>query len=184
MRPTEILMQEHRRIEAVLDALEERARAIQSGEPIDPEWAGEAIRFIREFADRCHHAKEEDQLFPMMERHGFPREMGPIAVMLHEHDEGRACVRAMADAAAAPDGDGARERFARGARSYATLLRGHIMKEDQVLYPMADSAFSEAEQEELAERFRSVERELYPEEKVRELHALADRVIAGAKAAS
>ncbi|MBD3160600.1 MAG: hemerythrin [Candidatus Eisenbacteria bacterium] len=182
MKPTEILMEEHRKIEQVLEALEERARAIQGGEPIDPHWAGDALRFIREFADKCHHAKEEDQLFPMMEQRGFPAQMGPIAVMLHEHEEGRACVVAMEDAAADPQAEGASERFVRAARSYATLLRGHIMKEDQVLYPMADSAFSETDQEELAERFRKVEREQYPQERVRELHALADRVIAGAKA--
>ncbi|MGD0266766.1 MAG: hemerythrin domain-containing protein, partial [Candidatus Methylomirabilota bacterium] len=38
---------------------------------------------------QCHHGKEENLLFKTMVDRGFPRQGGPIAVMLHEHETGR-----------------------------------------------------------------------------------------------
>ncbi len=46
-------------------------------------------QFFREFADRCHHGKEEDMLFEVMIESDFNREAGPVAVMLYKHDVGR-----------------------------------------------------------------------------------------------
>ena len=46
-------------------------------------------RFFRDFADKCHHGKEEDRLFVKMVEAGFLQNSGPIAVMLSEHDAGR-----------------------------------------------------------------------------------------------
>jgi hypothetical protein len=60
---------------------------------------GDCSGFFRNFADRCHHSKEEDELFPKMVEHGIPKEGGPIGVMLMEHDQGRAFVRGMSEAA-------------------------------------------------------------------------------------
>ena len=71
MRPTEILMQEHRVIEQVLDCLETMAQRAEAGEGVDLESAKQAIDFFRNFADRCHHGKEEDCLFPLLEQKGF-----------------------------------------------------------------------------------------------------------------
>jgi len=72
---------------------------------------------------------------------GFPRDGGPIGVMLHEHDQGRAQVRVMAEVAGAPApwSPGDRERFHGAALGYADLLRAHIHKEDSILYPMAEA---------------------------------------------
>ncbi|MBW2188922.1 MAG: hemerythrin domain-containing protein, partial [Deltaproteobacteria bacterium] len=50
------------------------------------------VSFIRDFADAYHHSKEEDMLFVAMVEQGFPREAGPIAMMLHEHELGRSLV--------------------------------------------------------------------------------------------
>ena len=97
MRPTEILMQEHRVIEQVLDCLDAIANKTESGEQLDQHSATQAIDFFANFADRCHHGKEEDCLFPMLEQKGFSREQGPTGVMLHEHEVGRQHVRGMSD---------------------------------------------------------------------------------------
>ena len=95
--------------------------------------------FFRNFADACHHGKEEDRLFAKMVEHGFPKEQGPIAVMLIEHDEGRRCVRILANVGAGPGPlqPGEREEVRRDAAVFISLLRQHIQKEDKVLYPMA-----------------------------------------------
>jgi hemerythrin-like domain-containing protein len=74
-----------------------------------------------------------------MVAHGFPADGGPIAVMLHEHDEGRAFIRALA-AKATQDGEWTaadRQEVAANGHGYSELLHAHIHKEDAILYPMA-----------------------------------------------
>ena len=98
------------------------------------------MKFIRLFADACHHGKEEDLLFTTLEEHGMPRDAGPIAVMLYEHRLGREHVAAMV--AALPGArraeEGAVPRLVNAGRSYVELIRNHILKEDNVLFDMAD----------------------------------------------
>ena len=161
MRPTEILKHEHQIILGVLDVAERDATAIAGGAPVDVDRMAKFVDFIRTFADKCHHAKEEDILFVRMGDKGFPREAGPIGVMLHEHDLGRAHVAAIiANTAAAAAGDGdARAQVVEHLTGYASLLRQHIYKEDNVLYPMADQAFSEEDQSALSADFERVERD-------------------------
>ncbi|MBM4263626.1 MAG: hemerythrin [Deltaproteobacteria bacterium] len=152
VKPTEILSDEHRVIERVLSALEALTRR-----PIPQalEHWQKALDFIRCFADQCHHFKEEQVLFPAMEERGIPKEGGPIGMMLLEHEEGRGYVRAMAaalEAVAARD-RAANETVVQNARAYIRLLREHIQKEDQILYPMAENAIPAEELEQMRARF-------------------------------
>jgi hemerythrin-like domain-containing protein len=138
MEAIETLMSEHRTILAAIDALVAFADGTRRGGEDRPELA-RFVRFIKEFADAHHHAKEEGVLFEAMAQAGFPRQTGPIGVMLHEHDVGRQLVGVLAELAApgAPWGDQERDRLAEAAQGYAGLLRAHIHKEDAILYPMA-----------------------------------------------
>jgi len=161
MLPTEILSHEHRVIEQVLACLEKLTEQSQSTGRLDKQSAQDAIAFLRVFADQCHHGKEEVHLFPAMEAKGFPRQGGPTGVMLAEHDEGRAHVRAMAESLeAAASGDrAALQQFAEHAAGYVALLQQHIQKEDNILYVMANRVFSEEDQRRLLDAFGRVEAE-------------------------
>lgn len=155
------LMDEHQIILRMLGAL--RGMCARSGEagtaPVaDLEAAGD---FVRSFADYTHHGKEEDLLFPAMEEAGVPRDGGPIAVMLMEHEMGRGYARAFSDAVARLK---AGEKLAAGeaaqqAENYAGLLQAHIYKEDNILYPMAMENISESRFQRLAQDFARVEEE-------------------------
>jgi hemerythrin-like domain-containing protein len=139
MRATEILIHEHELILRGVAVLERMARRANAGQAVPAGDARSIIEFIRKFADGCHHAKEEGVLFPAMIAAGIPAQGGPVAVMLSEHEQGRAAVRAMDEAAAGfgvnPD---AASAFASAAFAYATLLQNHIFKENNVLFRMAD----------------------------------------------
>jgi hemerythrin-like domain-containing protein len=139
MGAIETLMSEHRVIEQAVDALVAFAGRAGDG-PGDRAELARFVTFIREFADACHHGKEEDVLFRTMVEAGFPSEGGPIAVMRMEHDRGRAHVKALAELAAraGPWTPEDRKHLADEAWGYANLLRGHIHKEDSILYPMAE----------------------------------------------
>jgi hemerythrin-like domain-containing protein len=174
-RPTAVLHAEHRIIERVLHVLSVLAAQAREGRELDAGDARDAVDFIASYADRCHHGKEEAQLFPAMERCGIPHDVGPTAVMRQEHDEGRAHVRAMRSALEATPPDAA--TFGRRAGAFVLLLRDHIVKEDQVLFPMAEQMLSPEAKAELAEVFRRVDdMDIGDEERARCL-AIADRLI-------
>lgn len=159
---TEALKHDHRVIEKVLAVLE--GLIARSGEAPVEIWR-KAIDFIRGFADQCHHLKEEKLLFPALEKRGIPLEGGPIGVMLMEHEEGRAYVRAMADAVARwnEDPGAAKRALVENARPYLRLLREHIAKEDQILFTMADDVLGAEEQKRLLSEFEEHEaREIGP----------------------
>lgn len=159
MQPTDVLTSEHRVIEQVLNCLEKMARACERENRLDADAARRAIDFFRTFADRCHHAKEEDSLFPMLEAKGLVRESGPTGVMLREHELGRRYLRDLSTAvdAVAAGEKAALFHFADAARSYIHLLREHIAKEDYCLFPMAKGVLSAVDQQAVLDRFAEVE---------------------------
>ena len=159
MTATAVLRKEHDAILRMLEVTEEVARRLQRGLSVRPAALTELLEFFQLFADRCHHGKEEDLLFPLLETKGLPRAGGPLGVMLFEHDEGRGLVQQMI-AAAELYAQGAVEaglHWAEAARNYVLLLRRHIDKENNVLFPMAEYMLSEKEQNDLAQKFETVE---------------------------
>ena len=159
MHPTEILSLEHRAIEARLDALEEQIHATAAGQAFPRRFFDEALDFFRNFADGYHHAKEENLLFPRLKERGMPANGGPIAVMLAEHDEGRACLKAIRenlDAAEQGDRD-ARRAVLDYAAAYIEMLRAHIQKEDNILFRMAAMILQPDDVAELQKEFAAVE---------------------------
>ena len=181
MTPTEELKHEHRVILMVLAAGRKKAEEAARTKRVDKAYFEKTLDFIRSFADRCHHAKEEKQLFVKMVERGFSLQSGPLAVMLQEHKQGRAWVRAAADALpTAATGDAqAVESFTRNLLSYITLLEAHIGKEDNILYPMADRVLTAADQSDLAASFARVEKEETGEGVHEKYHHLAHE-LAGA----
>jgi len=178
MKPTAELSQEHQAILLMISILGTMADRLEAGEKVEPVHLEEAVDFVRGFADKCHHAKEEDLLFPAMEKAGIPRTGGPLGVMLREHVEGRALVKAMADSIPGirKGDDAAARRFAESARGYGALLSQHIYKEDNILYPMADARLSAATQDELSACFADVEKTVVGEGRHEEFHALLQRL--------
>jgi len=180
MKPTSELSQEHQAILEMIRILDKMAERLEAGTSVDAKDLEDAVEFIRVFADKCHHAKEEGHLFPEMERAGIPRGRGPIAVMLAEHDQGRKHVAAMA-AALRGAGKGhkkAKAAFAAAARGYGEILTRHIFKEDRILFPMADNKLSPDQQASLEECFAEVEKTVVGEGRHEELHRLLERLAA------
>ncbi len=157
MSATTILRSEHEKILAVIACMRAACESAGTSHGFDAETFRDAADFIRGYADGWHHAKEEVHLFPALEAHGIPREGGPVGVMLHEHEIGRAHVGAMAGAledAAAGD-ETARTTVIRHALAYAELLEAHIQKENGILFDMADHVLPPKEQDRLEEAYRS-----------------------------
>ena len=158
MKATEILMTEHRVIERVVNTLETAANYLQQGGDVRPGFFVEAADFIKNFADGSHHKKEEGVLFPAFAEKGIPVDGGPVGVMLSEHEQGRAYTLAMhAAALKLTDEPSARKTVIENALGYAALLKQHIMKEERILFPLADRVIPLEKQKRVQEDFEHID---------------------------
>ena len=162
---TNALVAEHRLILRMLAILERNALLTQAGEFSDYGFYLVAVDFIRNYADRFHHAKEEDVLFEALVENGMPRANSPVAAMLLEHDRGRAHVKAMEEAAqAALAGAAGKDGLiAANALGYLELLREHIAKEDDILYPLAERLIPAEKRDAIIGAYETAERRTAPD---------------------
>jgi hemerythrin-like domain-containing protein len=118
------------------------------------------VDFIQNYADKYHHAKEENILFKFMEEPEVLSHCNPLPVMLYEHDEGRKYIKNVLDALKNNNKAAAIENAA----AWAQLLREHIYKEDNILYPMAEEGLKDKQKENIISQYNKVEISMKGEE--------------------
>lgn len=155
---TELLMADHAAVDKVFAAVEKELA--RKGGP-SPEVLRGALDFIRNYLDACHNRKEEEHLFPLFEARGLPRYGGPLAVMLNEHKQSRTLLAALGplvDAYVAGDRSSL-PRLESGLRAYIGLLKDHIWKENDILYPMGRNLLGPQDDEAVVRGIEQVEAE-------------------------
>jgi hemerythrin-like domain-containing protein len=163
------LMKEHEAILSALQILERMIAKIEKATVVDTEDIHNFTGFLKEFADKCHHGKEEGLLFPALTRAGIPEKGGPIEVMLFEHAQGRQLIREMEDSIT---DQADLVKLTQAAKAYTILLRNHIQKENNVLFPMADKVLTETQLDDLYEGFEEHEEKVIGHGRHEELHAM------------
>jgi len=178
---TEILRHEHDAVVKMLGFTEDLADQLDRGQRVSPEVLDKVLEFFRVFVDQCHHSKEEDLLFPLLEAKGVPRAGGPLGVMLSEHEEGRKRIKEIIQAAEdyrlIVEGSGC--RWASAARGYADLQHAHLDKENNVLFVMAETMLTPDEQASLVEGFEKLEVEKIGVGRHEQIHAMMAELLAG-----
>jgi len=154
-----ILAKEHENILKIAGALNKECDLVEKGKEIDKEFFSKVIDFIRDYADKFHHAKEEDILFKefikKVESNNSCVHCNPVEQMLVEHNEGRNFVKGMKEGLEKND----KNVLIENARGYVNLIREHIFKEDNILYPMADEAISDEVEKSMLEKFKKINTE-------------------------
>ena len=151
-KPTMILSDEHKNILKVIASVLKKCDEIEAGKEIDKEFFIKAVDFIKNYADKFHHSKEEDILFLELNKEGVLDHCNPIEQMLHEHGLGREFVKGLSESVKKGD----KKELIKNARGYCELLQEHIFKEDNILYPMADTSLSEETQKIIFEKFAKI----------------------------
>jgi hemerythrin-like domain-containing protein len=171
--PTEVLEAEHHVIQRVVGAMAVLAQSLEMGQAVEVKTLQDIVEFMRTFADKCHHGKEEVHLFPALERKGIPARGCPVGALLHEHQLGRALVTGLAEAAEAyARGEAsAQEALQKSLRGLVDLYPSHIWKEDYLLFPMTNKVLSPEDQKDLREKFEMVEEAIG-----RDVHDRLDRL--------
>ncbi|MGA2765216.1 MAG: hemerythrin domain-containing protein [Spirochaetia bacterium] len=175
MKPRGPLMIEHRLIEKMLGVIAEEAGRIGKGGKVDPVFIDSAVDFVRTYADRTHHGKEEDILFKELERKALTgKDSVTMAELVDEHRQAREKVRALVDA---------KERFLKGQAEavqemtdimkwLAAFYPGHIRKEDRDFFPRTERYFGAEELDKMLESFRDFDGKMIHEKYEKLVNAL------------
>jgi len=160
------LMIEHRFIERMLRVIGDEIQQIKLTKRVDSLLVDTVVDFIRIYADRTHHGKEEDILFRDLRKR--PLSDGDQRIMeelIEEHSLGRQITNALFDANMLYRSG---EKFAldeitHNFQALVDLYPRHIEKEDNVFFPAARSYFTDEEDMNMLTEFWDFDRKMIHE---------------------
>jgi hemerythrin-like domain-containing protein len=136
---TASLRRDHELIEKVIKAMESTIQLLNDGKQIPESILLPVIDFSKNFTDVCHHSKEENSLFPALEQAGMPRNMGPIAMMLMDHERSREIGKEMENSAKDYISSGNSTKLINDMQQYVEHITEHLWKENNRLFMMAEA---------------------------------------------
>ncbi len=178
MKSIDELIAEHKAVMLSLAILEKVEQAIAKDDSQASSDLAELLEFFKGFVDKCHHAKEEDILFPELEQLGVARHGGPISVLLQEHQAGRQHIQDLSvHLSQLQTGDKkAAAQIAMHSRAYIETLSAHIEKENKVLFPLAEKLMTSEIDKHLVNQFFDIERDRVGAGKHEAYHAMLHRL--------
>jgi hemerythrin-like domain-containing protein len=160
------LMIEHRLIEKMLILVNKGLIKIEKQEIVDPVFVDTVVDFIRIYADRTHHGKEEDILFRELEKKNMSDDNRRIMnELIEEHIFGRKITKELIEA---------NDRYRRGDNSALSIITAklgtlvefypkHIEKEDKVFFPASRAYLSKEEEQAMLKEFWEFDRKMIHE---------------------
>lgn len=138
MSSTQSLRNDHFLIEKMLKSLDVTKKLLEDEKKIPKNILEQTIDFTKNFTNVCHHGKEEDSLFPNLEKNGMKREGGPIARMIFEHEVTNQLVDKMDESCKEYLNTGNKQNLLQDIQNYIEHVSSHLMKENFRLFVMAD----------------------------------------------
>lgn len=160
------LMIEHRLIERMISQIKNALAQIESTQKVDPLLVDTAVDFIRMYADRTHHGKEEDILFRDLSKRPLSAEDQRVMdELIQEHVFGRQTTKALVEANTLyRNGDAsALADIADKLRTLVEFYPKHIEKEDKVFFPASRAYFTDEEDQAMLAEFWEFDREMIHE---------------------
>jgi hemerythrin-like domain-containing protein len=160
------LMIEHRLIERMISIIKNVLIQIESTQKVDPVFIDTAVDFIRTYADRTHHGKEEDILFRDLSKCALSTEDQQVMKeLIEEHVFGRQTTKALVEANTRyRNGDkSALADIADKLRTIAEFYPNHIEKEDKVFFPASMAYFTDEEDQAMLAEFWEFDRKMIHE---------------------
>lgn len=156
VNPTESLRKDHALIEKMINALKIMSTLLQKGTTIPKPILDQTIDFSTNFTNQCHHGKEEESLFPTLEKNGMPKEGGPIARMLFEHEITKNLTNSIIKSTEVYLSTGQPRALIEDIEKYVEHVTLHLSKENQRLFAMADMILAD-KQEALSNDLTNIE---------------------------
>jgi len=149
--PMKKLVDEHVLIKRLVALLPEIVKNLDVDSDEGRQLVIDTVEFIRFYADKYHHAKEEDILFKY-----FDENLDILKVMHEDHTQARSHVKAILAALERKD----KTTVAKHLTAYGELLTEHIKKEDEILYPWLDKNLSDTQIGELFTKFNETDEQI------------------------
>ena len=168
-RPVQDLKDEHEGITLMLDIMKKVATRLKNRQEVKKEHLGKIVEFLSNFADKCHHGKEEGILFPEVVKN--ISNLAMVNELLGEHKTGRDYIHGMAESLKYYDtGSSDAYHIATNMEGYIYLLTEHIKKENNSLFPIVDKQIPDKVQLHIEEQFETLEQDVIGEGKHEEYH--------------
>jgi hemerythrin-like domain-containing protein len=158
MRTVEMLLEDHRQIERMLRILAGATARLRNGEPVDADVFQRLADVMADFADRYHHAREEQHVFPVLEGYALLTMAGRLDCMPGEHEIGRGLTSKLKEAAdryATGDADAVPD-IVEAAGGYLQLLGHHMGVEEGVLFELAEKVVSDDDDDAMSHALEQV----------------------------
>jgi hemerythrin-like domain-containing protein len=160
------LMIEHRLIEKMLNVIQKKLKLVEQAKSIDPYFVDTAVDFIRVYADRTHHGKEEDILFRDLRKKKLSeKDQKLMNELIEDHIFGRKTTKALVEANARYR-IGDKTSLLQVIECLKTLIDfypKHIKKEDDIFFPSSRTYFSEEEDQAMLDEFWEFDKKMIHE---------------------
>jgi len=133
------LRKDHDLIEKVISAMQTTVSLLKDGKKVPESILLPTIDFAKNFTNVCHHGKEEDTLFPALGKVGIPTNMGPIRMMIMEHETTKKIAEKIEEFAKTYLDVGDPSNLIEGMELYIEHVKAHLWKENNRLFMMADA---------------------------------------------
>lgn len=152
--PIEILYKEHNIIMDAINIAHDLRKIIDNSVLYEKQ-VNSLILFFREFADKCHHQKEETVLFPQMIKANELLESGVVQEMFENHDDFRKLINEIEKSIKNKDYKSAQNKL----EQYIDSLKDHIAVENEEVFEIAQTLFNENELEKIYFKFKDIDSE-------------------------
>jgi len=152
LMPTAHLRKDHDLIEKVISAMQITVGLLKDGKKVPESILLPTIDFAKNFTNVCHHSKEEDALFPALGQVGMPTNMGPIRMMIMDHETTKKITEKIEEFAKTYLDAGDPSNLIECIELYIEHVKAHLWKENNRLFMMADArlqAYGKQVEEEL-----------------------------------
>ena len=159
MTPTENLINEHKKINELLDIMSKIALKIKSKDVFYPNDVEEVVKYLINIIENSHHGKEDDVFYPELISSGIPKETAPLSIINYEH---LISVNYLKDISSCVENckignDFSGELLADSLTNYVIAIKNHIQREEEIVFPIANEVFSIEKQNDILQRFEIIE---------------------------
>ncbi|MHB8258793.1 MAG: hemerythrin domain-containing protein [Bacteroidia bacterium] len=168
--PIKTLFEEHAIITSAINISRQADKLIAKNDDVYEKLIRDLINFFRVYADEYHHHKEEEILFPEMSKKSDLLKDGIVNEMMENHADFREMIKNTEDYLNKQDFIRAQQQL----HVYSEFLLDHIAVENEEMFQMAESMFSEDELEKIYFRFEDCDREVGQDRKIALVNQLQD----------
>jgi len=159
MTPTENLIKEHEEINELLDIMSKIALKIKSKDVFYPTDVEEIIDYLIIIIDKSHHGKEDEVFYPELISSGIPKETAPLSIINYEHTLAKRYLKDISSCVVncKIGNDFSGELLADSLTNYVVVIKNHIQREEEIIFPIANEVLSSEKQNEITQRFEDIE---------------------------